>query len=96
MAVRFRGMVGRGLGLGGGSEGLLDLIEDDLGEIGFGPDGAGVREVLLSEVVGVVPEHLALAGGSSGFGFDAEKDGDVLVGVEAIGDEEGDDDDVWQ
>ncbi len=74
----------------------MDLIEDDLGKIGFGADGAGVSEVLVSELVGVVPEHFALARGGAGFGFDTEKDGDVLVGVQSVGDEEGDDDDVRQ
>ena len=44
--------------------------------------------------VGVAAEDLRAAGGGAELLLDAEEDGDVLVGVEAIGDEEGDDDDI--
>jgi hypothetical protein len=45
-------------------------------------------------VVGVVAEDFALAGGGADLGFDAEQDRDVLIGMEAVGDEKGDHDDV--
>lgn len=46
------------------------------------------------EVVWVVAENVALAGGEADFLFEAEENGDVLVGVCAVCDEEGNDDDV--
>lgn len=77
----------------GGAE-ECDLVEDDLGEIGRGADGAGVGEVFAAQVVGVVSEDVALAGGGAGLGLNPKQDGDVLVGVESVRDEERNDDDV--
>ncbi len=67
-----------------------------MGEIGRGADGAGVGEVFATQMVGVVSKDVALAGGGAGLGLDTEQDGDVLVGVEAVRDEEGNDDDVGE
>lgn len=62
--------------------------EDDVGDEGVCADGAGIPEAAVADGVGV----------AEGVGADvvghAEEDGDVFVGVEAVGDEEGDDDDV--
>ena len=45
-------------------------------------------------MVGVAAEDVFLTGGESFVFFETEHDGDVLVAVEAVGDEEGDDDDI--
>lgn len=79
---------------------LEDLFDDDAGEEGIGADGAGVIKAAAADGIGVAAEDLGVARTAgpaqcgAGLGVDAEEDGDVLVGVEAIGDEEGDDDDV--
>jgi hypothetical protein len=51
---------------------------------------------MTSAIMGSVPmaEDVLLAGGKAFFFFEAEHHGDVLVAVKAIGDEEGDDDDI--
>lgn len=72
------------------------MVEDDLGKLGFCADGARVGEVFAPQVIWVVAEDVALAGCGSGLGFDAEEDGDVLVGVQTVCDEEGNDHDVWE
>ena len=74
------------------------LFDDDLRELRPGADRAGVIQGAAAQVAGVLHEDLAVAqafaGGGGGLGFDAQEDGDVLVAVEAVGDEEGHDDDV--
>ncbi len=67
-----------------------------MSEFGFGADGAGVGEIFTAQVVGVIPEDIALTCCGAGLGFDTEEDGDVLVGVEAVSDEKGDHDNVWE
>ena len=46
------------------------------------------------EVVRVVAEDIALAGGGSGMKINAEEDRDILKGMEAVGDEKRDHDDI--
>ena len=70
-------------------------IENDISHEWLGADGGRVVEGLLVKVIRVVAEDFLLAGGEAFFFFKAEHHGDVLVAVEAIGDEEGDDDGVW-
>ena len=70
-----------------------DLVEEDAREKGIGADGARVVEQASADVVGIAAEDLRVAGGDAGPGLDAEEDRDVLVRVEAVGDEEWDDDD---
>jgi hypothetical protein len=50
---------------------VVDLVKDDIGEEAFGADGGRVVEGFSPELVGVVAEDLALAGGGADFGFDA-------------------------
>ena len=57
------GWSGKGCGRGAKT---CDLIEDDLCEVGFGADGAGVGEFFLPQMVGIVPEHVPLTGGGAG------------------------------
>ena len=67
-----------------------------MGEVGFGTDGTCVSEVFFPQVVGVVSKDVPLTGGCAGFGFDAQEDWDVLVGMEAVCDKKGHDDDVLE
>lgn len=70
------------------------MIENDVGHERLGADGGGVVEGLFLELVGITAEDLLLASGKAFRFFKAEHHGDVLIAVEAIGDEEGDDDGI--
>ena len=72
------------------------MIEDDIGEEGFGADGAGVEQFAAADGVGIfLKDRLGVGTGGPWRGIgDAEEDGDIFVGVEAIGDEKGDHDHV--
>lgn len=72
---------------------VVDLVEDDIGDQPFGPDGGTVIKRFATQVMRVVAEDFALAGSRSDFGFNAEQHRDVLIRVKSIGDEERDDDD---
>ncbi len=67
---------------------LADLGQDEIGDAGLGADGGGVPEAARLLAVRIGKGTLA------NVGREAEQDGNVLEGVEAVGDEEGNDDDV--
>jgi hypothetical protein len=75
--------------------GLVDALDDDVGEVGFGADGWGIPEALRGSEQGegaggkVLMESLA-----DGRGVCAEEGGDILGNVQPVADEEGDDDEV--
>lgn len=73
-----------------------NLVEDEVGQHAFGADGRGIIERPAVEGVRVASEDRALAGGGADFIFDAEEHGDVLIGMETVGDEERNDDDIWR
>ena len=74
---------------------IRNLVQNDRCQQAFGSDGGAVVEGFVTEVVGVVAEDIAMAGGTAGILFDAQKDGNILIGMQAIGDEKRDDDDLW-
>ena len=88
--------LGSGRSGGGGVEGVEggDLIENNVLDHSLRPNSTGIVEGFLAEVVGVITKHGTLACGGFAFFLDTEQDGNILVAVEAIGDEEGNDDDV--
>ena len=72
----------------------MHLIEDDICHERLGADGAAVVDLAPLKDVRVLMEDAALAEGGAHFLAHAEEHGDVLKAVEAIGDEEGHDDDI--
>ena len=66
---------------------VRNLIQDDIGQQAFGSDGGAVIEGFAAEVVGVVAEDVALAGGGADFVFDAEQHRNILIGMQSVGDE---------
>lgn len=66
---------------------VVDLVKDHIGNESLGADGGGVVKLATVEFVWVVTEHFSLAGGGTDFGLNAKKYGDVLKGVQSIGDE---------
>src|SRR5688500_9283495 len=85
--------------LSGGLErlgfGFADAFEDDVWEVGFAADAGGVPDKLAFFFGGVAPGGLTFCKTplDDAFRF-AEHDRDVFVRMEAVADEEGDNDDV--
>ena len=73
---------------------VCDLIQDDICQQAFGSDGGAIIEGFAAELVRVVAEDFALAGGGSNLGFNAKQHWNVLVGMKTVGDEKGDDDHI--
>ncbi len=70
------------------------LIEDDLGQQRLGADGVAVVQPAAAQRVRVAAEAAAFAQGRAGFLQDAEQHRDVLITVQAVGDEKRHHDDV--
>ena len=71
-----------------------DLVQDYIRHQGLGADGRGIVEVLPAQLVGIVTEHIGLAGGRTDLLFQSQQHRNVLERVQSVRDEKRDDDDI--
>src|ERR1700760_4662695 len=70
-------------------------VQNDLGHQRFGPDGVGIKDLPTVHLIGITAKNFLLTGRGRRTGLNTQKNRDILVTVQAVGDEKWDDDDIW-